>query len=409
MPVGRRSRKGGQVMDREEQAREGSLAYLVASVERVLARCCRRLKLVPHEVLEWLHSIDATRPDQGNRPFKLKDEESTMERYRLWAKRYLCYCVRAARLGQEMAMEQQGIQFNERQWGYLRQIVDRLDDKQRERQHQREGDWEDEEEREDSQLDQDVFEFWIASIWQKVTVNVFANPLLHFCAVLGVAEHDGNRKEVRGKWKRAKEYTGQLAGLLWCIRLLALEHIFRDQTEDPNEMQWSVIEHFREQHREWLVNGSFTPVSTMVRWMTYGKGIRSKEGGMPKVLWEASRETFRFLGQRIHVRDFQQMAQRGLQDTEALLDELMFGPWAEVQSRIDLMRIRDSLVHEGSGASFATDERNAWLDPGYRFLLRRCQGQLCTRGGGTWHMQPVLAHLRTLKRLDRQLARDAHI
>ena len=174
-------------------------------------------------------------------------------------------------------------------------------------------------------------------------------------------------------------------------------------------MQWSVIEHFREQHREWLVNGSFTPVSTMVRWMTYGKGIRSKEGGMPKVLWEASRETFRFLGQRIHVRDFQQMAQRGLQDTEALLDELMFGPWAEVQSRIDLMRIQDSLVHEGNGASFATDERNAWLDPGYRFLLRRCQGQLCTRGGGTWHMQPVLAHLRTLKRLDRQLARDAHI
>ena len=407
MPRRRQSEREWPRIDPEERAREDSLTHLVASVERVLARCCRRLKSVPHEVLEWLHSVDPAKPDQGNRPFKTKDEVATMERYRLWAKRYLCYCVRAARLGRQRAQEQHGIQFDERQWGYLRQIVERLGERLREQgQPSRSVELE---EPDDPQLDRDVFEFWIASVWQKVAFRVFINPLLHFCAVLGVAECDGSGQGVRAKWKRARDYTGQLAGLLWCIRVLALEHIFRDQTEDPSDMEWSAIEHFRQQHREWLVNGSFTPVSTIVRWMSYGKGIRTKEGGMPKVLWEADRETFRFLGQQIRVEDFQLMARRGLQETEALLDELTFGPWAELRSRIDLGRIQDSLVHEGSGASFATDPRNRWLQPGAGFLLRRCEGQLCARGAGSWHLQAVLKYLRTLKRFKRQLVRDGHI
>ncbi|KAJ4070936.1 hypothetical protein NW761_015041, partial [Fusarium oxysporum] len=59
-------------------------------------------------------------------------------------------------------------------------------------------------------------------------------------------------------------------------------------------------------------------------------------------------------------------AQAVLQEAEDWLDKLMGGRWkkGELQQTVRLRDIADSLVYEGPGQSFATNRKNAWLQPG---------------------------------------------
>jgi hypothetical protein len=52
-----------------------------------------------------------------------------------------------------------------------------------------------------------------------------------------------------GEWKAAKDYTGQLAGLVWYGRVLMLEHIFEDQPDDPEEVEVEIVERFKDEYR----------------------------------------------------------------------------------------------------------------------------------------------------------------
>jgi hypothetical protein len=69
------------------------LMRLGGSFDRIIQRCAARLKLVSHETLRWLNSIDPIKPT--GRPFTLKENEKSMYRYRQYIKRCLVYCCRA--------------------------------------------------------------------------------------------------------------------------------------------------------------------------------------------------------------------------------------------------------------------------------------------------------------------------
>lgn len=56
------------------------LTRMGKSFERMIERCTRRMKLVPHETLRWLNSVDPSKP--AGRPFMLKQHEESMYRYR---------------------------------------------------------------------------------------------------------------------------------------------------------------------------------------------------------------------------------------------------------------------------------------------------------------------------------------
>ena len=112
-----------------------------------------------------------------------------------------------------------------------------------------------------------VFQFCVYSLQQKLGGRIFASPLLHFAAVLGFDPY-------RRAWRPAADYTTQLAGLLWCARALLLEAAFEGQPDDVEAVEVEAVEHFRAAHRTWLADGSHTPVSTIIRWMAYGKGHR---------------------------------------------------------------------------------------------------------------------------------------
>jgi superfamily II DNA helicase RecQ len=381
---------------------DSQLALLGGSFDRVIERCSRRMELVPHETLRWLNSIDPNKP--AGAPFTLKERDKSMYKYRQFGKRCLCYCGRMYRLGREEAEKQHGIRFNDVQWEKLEGIVDQLDAMADEEDEEGEEGEEGEEKEGDGQtaaLDQAVFEFWVAIFKQKVAFKVYVNPLLHFAAVLGINDE-------RGGWTQAKHFTSSLAGLVWCGRVLMLEHIFDGQPEDPEKITIDMVEQFKEEYRQWMADGTHTPFSTMIRWMSYGKGFRNKESGLPTVMWEESGEAVRYLGQQIKIQEFREAVKAGVDEAEAVLNELMFGQWEEVERSIDMGRIVDSLMYEGPDKSFATNEKNEWLQPGYHFLAQKSKGRLWKAGHG-WQMKKVATHLRRLKVFKLLAFADTHI
>jgi hypothetical protein len=89
---------------------------------------------------------------------------------------------------------------------------------------------------------------------QQVTFQVYVNPLLHFCAVLGINNKTGGYSEV-------KHYTASLAGMTWCGRILMLKHVFQDAPVDLNEVSIDMVEQFKAVQRQWLADGTHTPFS----------------------------------------------------------------------------------------------------------------------------------------------------
>ncbi|CAJ2500812.1 Uu.00g036650.m01.CDS01 [Anthostomella pinea] len=85
-----------------------------------------RLELVPHETLRWLASIDPGKP--AGRPFGVKEHASSMDRYKGYWKRYLCYYLQVWRLGQEEAAAQHGVRFSDAQWDRLEAVTQLLED-----------------------------------------------------------------------------------------------------------------------------------------------------------------------------------------------------------------------------------------------------------------------------------------
>ncbi|SCN82182.1 uncharacterized protein FFB20_12475 [Fusarium fujikuroi] len=323
-----------------------------------------RLDRVPDETLEWLGSIDPTKP--VSTPFGRKQQSDTMDRYSACWQRYLCYCIRVQPLGRDGAKTEHGIRFTEEQWNSLADIVQRLDtvaDKKKKQGQQqvmkdsREGDSdggsaeggeEGEEDPDKEALDEAVFNFCIKSIKQKLGRKQYHNPLLHFTAVLGIKED--------GTWVPSHTHTRFLAGFLWCGRILMLEHFFDD---DPYDSEDSTCD------------TSFAAIDrAIIQWMTYGRGYRNQEGGQARVLWDSDGTTLHYLGYKITVGSFQQTAQALVREAEGWLDKLMGGQWSQIRETIRLRDIADSLVFEGPGRSFATNRRNAWLKPGAEKLTK---------------------------------------
>ncbi|KLP12887.1 Uncharacterized protein LW94_14400 [Fusarium fujikuroi] len=369
----------------KQEARDANarLRALVESFRRELARGLERLDRVPDETLKWLGSIDATKP--VTKPFGHKQEAATMERYSADWERYLCYCARIWPLGRDKAQGEHGIRFTDEQWGHLADVIRQLDtvadDNKRREEDQRQRMQQQRQQRQGQEsngdrgaeadpdsdsdvaaLDQAVCRFCISSIKQKLGRKQYYNPLLHFTAVLGIKE-DGN-------WVPAHSHTRFLAGFLWCGRVLMLEHFFEDDPYDSEdsacETSFAAIERFHKGHHEWLTSGSYSPFGTIIRWMTYGRGYRNHEEGQARLWWDSDGRTINYLGESITVAGFQSTAQAVLQEAEDWLDKLMGGRWkeGELQQTVRLRDIADSLVYERPGQSFATNRKNAWLQPG---------------------------------------------
>ena len=167
-----------------------------------------RLDRVPDETLEWLGSIDPTKP--VSTPFGRKQQLDTMDRYSACWQRYLYYCVRIQPLGRDGAKTEHGIRFTEEQWNSLADIVQRLDtvaDKEKRQGQQqvmkgsREGDRDggsaegrDEGEEEDPDkeaLDEAVFDFYCTNYpaYQVLIHDLMVRALWYWVLIHEIMAH----------------------------------------------------------------------------------------------------------------------------------------------------------------------------------------------------------------------------
>ncbi|KJZ70468.1 hypothetical protein HIM_10140 [Hirsutella minnesotensis 3608] len=152
--------------------------------------------------------------------------------------------------GGEEALERWAVQFTEEQWGLLGDVVGELDrdsfDSTQDSGFFSERDGDDGEDSDDdtdnetddgaieptgcsvdTMLDWAVYRFLVSSIRQNVGGNVYANPLLAFCAALGI------RKQPLG-YAGPHLYTGLLAAIMWWARLVFLEAMFEKQPREAD-------------------------------------------------------------------------------------------------------------------------------------------------------------------------------
>ncbi|KAF6809229.1 hypothetical protein CPLU01_15536 [Colletotrichum plurivorum] len=112
----------------------------------------------------------------------------------------------------------------------------------------------------------------LASIKQHVGGIVYINPLLSFCAALGIKTNPLGFAEPH-------LYTGLLAAVLWWSRLFFLEGFFIGEPVDLGTVSPEMALRFREDVAAWIYTGTLTPTSTIIGWMAYAKGIRKTTAG----------------------------------------------------------------------------------------------------------------------------------
>lgn len=393
-----------------------------ASFVREAERCLTRLPSVPHETLQWLAGISSAQP--SNRPFVRKAEADTITRYYIIGKRYLGFCLRAYYLGREQAYEQWALSFTDEQWSILcdlqyavEALVSRTEPPAVAREARRSYDpWtftpdyeslpserglSDRTPKEEA-LDRTVFQFFLTSIRQYIGGNLYLNPLLCFCAALGI------RTDPLGYYE-PHLYTTKLAAILWLVRLFFLESEFIDEPYELEAVSAEAVQRFREAHTQWLVTGTHTPASTIIAWMAYGRGWRQQMAGQGSVRWSEDHQVLFHNGEAIPIRTFQQTACGLIDEADRVLDQVLDGAWDQLRTKVALIRIADHFVRVGAGQSFATDARNIWLGPGSRTILDLLGPSLWDDVRGRWKPKRVYSWLQKLRTFREVLLVLVHI
>ena len=415
-------RRGRQAkLDEAAQQTQRQIVQLGASFCREVERCCFRLDSVPVRTRQLLNNIEPRKTVGA--PFQRKAHEASMDKYKLVGERFLMFCYRAYHLGRKEAEAQWAIRWTDEQWSLFQDVVYELERADTERRSQ-DGDNNNGDDNDDDDngatwtfspaatpdgdnnaatqaLDRACFQFLVACIRVRVGGNVYTNPLLCFCAAIGIQQRPLGFCEPIG-------YTGQLAAMLWWSRLLFLEAVFEDEPFNLDALSYPALARFDEEHAQWLCSGTHSVVDVLLEWMAYGKGYRKQALGRATMRWSTDRAVLFQNGETIRVRDFQQTLCGLAQQTEQQLDGLLGGTWARASGGLVLDRIQDSMLRLGAGQSFATQAANVWLVPGPRKVLDAMQGKLWNAGDGQWRPRAVRQWLRQLSQFRQQMLVLSH-
>jgi hypothetical protein len=154
-----------------------------------------------------------------------------------------------------------------------------------------------------------------AFIFRPVGDRPFSSGLIHFLAVLGIdAEMD--------RLRTAKNYSYMLAGVVYCIRVLGVEYLLpaaqRDEQGDEHR------ERFLQMRRDYLADGSYSPMSEMISLLAYGKFVAINAGNSGNASWSRDKKIFYLNSRPIYLSRFRRMAQDIVSNVEEMLwQELM--------------------------------------------------------------------------------------
>jgi hypothetical protein len=110
---------------------------------------------------------------------------------------------------------------------------------------------------------QNIMAVFMSIILQSLNgLDRFNSPIVHFAAVLGIVE---NKKRLY----RRNKYSYMLAGFIYCVRVLFIEHTLPVATQA--EQTAEDIDQFFELYKKFLVVESYSLCSFLIKMLGYGK------------------------------------------------------------------------------------------------------------------------------------------
>lgn len=227
--------------------------------------------------------------------------------------------------------------------------------------------------------------------------------LMQFLAVLG---YDIGIKRLR----TAKNYSYILAGMVYCVRVIAAENIL--PSGQRNTQTAEDRDRFLSARHDYLSDGTFTPMSAMLSLLAYSKHVGMTVGNAGNAYWSTDKQTFYLNGRPIEISRFRKMAQDLVADTSKALWELCWVDNEEERPTIHVKQIVDDVSFTKRGASFVSTPTNK-LEGGLAWMLTRAMttsgGARLKQADGEWSVKAVRRYLRQVDRFLELLLCSVHI
>ncbi|KFY96398.1 hypothetical protein V500_02459 [Pseudogymnoascus sp. VKM F-4518 (FW-2643)] len=315
-------------ISRMPDRQEPLLKQAVSTVNTLIKGVVRGLSSLHNDTLFWLRTASTTNKIE-NRPMVQLQNVDSLDRYVGYWNCFICYCLRIAKAkglaGDDSSGEEARNETNAGLQDSLKLVKFNSEQEQRLQEM-----WKSLLAKEDEEVQVEKMKaLSVSFILQGVKgVDHFNSPLVHFAAVLGIDE-EGIRLRKGG------ECSFILAGYLYCIRVLFVEHALLAATQA--EQTDVDIDWFLELRGKYLITGAYCPTGFIIRWLAYGKTISMQSGNSPSVTWSRTGGDDMLY---FHAEDI-------------LWRDLM---WSEEWERfeIDLAGINDDLASVQRGESFVT-------------------------------------------------------
>jgi hypothetical protein len=207
--------------------------------------------------------------------------------------------------------------------------------------------------------------------------------------VLGI-DSDANRL------RTAKNYLYMLAGMVYCMRMLSVEHLLpsasRDEQTDEDR------ECFLQHRKKYLADGSYSPMSKTLSLLAFGKHAALASWNAGNAYWSKDKKIFYLHGPPIYISRFCKMAQDIVAEVEQMRwEELFWVTKTEERFAVKLKQLIDNVTFERQGVSFVQHRDNDLKDK-LEWMLTRAEqteeGRKLQSSDGQWNLKQVKRYLR---------------
>jgi hypothetical protein len=423
LPVGRYD--GDDLVSPEEDERK--VAMLIAAMDRAFDRCEETLRRTGRPILCWLHTYHGTR--FYPKPFKLLFREASRQKYRRLWKKFIVFIFRAYRMVRQRRKAVLRIRFTKEQLKQLKIVwtdpsldVDARYDRYcecgpaagNEQGYSSSSDEEEEEEEITEEEEEGEGEdLGAESEDHPETANVKVDPLaelvfrlsifftreefidgdpgssllVYFSGALGIRE-DGLT------FRRAKEFTPIVAGLIYVQRLLFLEyalphrnyvHVGYERRPKRNHLERLNLVRLR-----YMVLGSMSPLGEFLSLLHCGRKLARQDPPTFFVRWGLDDQTLHYHNTSITMDEFHVLTHRVVKVAGDLCKELMYD-WLP---QVDLHQVKDDLRNRKAGFSFVRHPDNHLSEAYFSLPTKACTAELNgLMTHGTWDRLAVVQYL----------------
>ncbi|KAK4980774.1 hypothetical protein LTR28_001461 [Elasticomyces elasticus] len=224
-------------------------------------------------------------------------------------------------------------------------------------------------------------------IFQTVGDRPFSSALINSLAVLGI-DKEMNRL------RTADDSSYMLAGVVYCTNVIAAEVLL--PSADREKQDNAERKRFLGERRGFLADGSYSPMSTMVSLLAYGKSIALNTGNSASTQWSRDMRVLRLHGRPIVLERFKEMIHGVVTEAERVLWEDVMHTGLGERFVIPLDDIEDDVTFTKRGYSFVSRAGNglsAGLDWMVGKLTKSVEGQRL-RVNGRWQPRAVRQYIR---------------